>query len=114
MEDHPMTAPQPNQVNIELAPDLAPIYTNLVRISHSPAELVFDFSSLLPNERTAKVLARLIMSPMGAKMLHRALGENLSRYEASFGEIPIPRETGLAGDLFKTIHPPDPPQGETS
>jgi hypothetical protein len=50
------------------------------------------------------------MSPVGAKLLHRALGENLARYEANFGEIRMPGDSRLADDLFKGIHPPKPPE----
>ncbi len=54
------------------------------------------------------------MSPVGAKLFLRAFAENLARYEASFGEIQIPQgDPGLAGDLFRRIHPTEPPpQGE--
>jgi hypothetical protein len=47
------------------------------------------------------------MSPLGAKLLQRALAENLSRYETAFGEIKIPGENSLADSLF---HPPTPPK----
>jgi hypothetical protein len=92
---------------IEVPPGMEPAYSNLVRISHSPAELVFDFARLLPGQTLAQVVSRLLMSPMGAKLLYRALGENLARYEASFGEIPVPSDTSLANELF---HPPHPPE----
>jgi hypothetical protein len=47
------------------------------------------------------------MSPLGAKLLQRALAENLSRYEAAFGEIKVPGEGSLADFLFR---PPAPPK----
>jgi Protein of unknown function (DUF3467) len=99
-----MTAP--NTPNMELPPDLEPIYANMVRISHSPAELVMDFARLLPATPGARVYARLVMSPIGAKLFFRALGDNLARYEASFGEILLPGDSNLANDLFGSIHPP--------
>ncbi len=49
------------------------------------------------------------MSPLGAKLFHRALTENLSRYEAAFGEIKFPGGSSLAENLFHSINPPDPP-----
>lgn len=101
--------PQPAPAPLELPADLEPVYVNVVRISHSPAELVFDFARMLPGLAAARVLARVLMSPMSAKLFHRALGENLARYEASFGEIATPRDSGLANDLFRSIHPPEPP-----
>ena len=87
---------------------MEPLYANLARISHTPAELVLDFARLLPGDSIARVVARLLMSPVGAKLFFRALGENLARYEASFGEIRIPGDTGLADELFRPVHPPGP------
>jgi hypothetical protein len=40
----------------------------------------------------------------------RAIQENLSRYEAAFGEINIPKNNNLADNLFKGIQPPEPPK----
>ncbi len=105
-----MTTPKPNGPKVEVPADLEAQYSNLVVISHTPAELVMDFARLLPGQPAAKVVSRLLMSPSGAKMLFRALGENLARYEAAFGAIPVPHESGLANDLFRTIHPPDKPE----
>jgi len=99
--------PVPSFPPLEIPEGLEPDYANLVRISHSPAELIFDFARLLPGGPTAKVIARLLMSPVGAKLFYRALGENLARYEAAFGEITIPRGSTLADDLFRPVHPPE-------
>jgi hypothetical protein len=88
---------------------LQAVYVNLVRISHSPAELVFDFAHLLPGINTTQVLNRLVMSPIGAKLFYLALGENLARYEASFGEITVPGGNSLASNLFGAVSPPDKP-----
>jgi len=96
---------------LEVPPDLLTTYVNLVRISHSPAELVFDFACLLPGLPAARVLHRLLMSPLGAKLFYRALGENLARYEAAYGEIPVPGEQSLANYLFRPPQSPEPPAG---
>ena len=94
---------------LETPADLEPVYANLARISHTPVELVFDFARLLPGDAAARVVARLLMSPVGAKLFYRALGENLARYEANFGEIRLPGDSGLADELFRPIQPPDQP-----
>lgn len=102
----PSTRPQ---TTLEVPADIQPVYANLVRIAHSPADLVFDFAHLLPGENKARVGARILMSPLSAKLLYRALGENLARYEATFGEISLPRSS-LADYLFKPFQqPPDEP-----
>ncbi len=111
--NQPKPQPPVPPLNMDLPPDLQAVYSNLARISHTPAELVFDFAQILPGQAAAKVLARLIMSPVGAKLFYRALGENLARYEAMFGEITLPRgDPGLASDLFRNVHPPEPPKEE--
>jgi hypothetical protein len=110
-----MTMPPANRnvaPRLELPPGLEAVYVNLVRISHTPAEIIFDYARLLPGQiDSLQVLSRLIMSPVGAKLFWRALGENLARYEASFGEIALPNDSTLANDLFRTIQPPDLPPG---
>ncbi len=83
-------AQQQRRVNIELPQDLDAIYSNFVLITHSPSEIVLDFAKLLPNVPKAKVHARIIMTPMNAKLLHQALGQNLEKFEDKFGEIKTP------------------------
>lgn len=89
------TNPGQTQINIELPNDLEPIYSNFAIISHSPSEIVIDFARLLPGNPTSKVLARVIMTPLNAKLLLRALQENLAKYEEKFGEVRLPSETGF-------------------
>jgi hypothetical protein len=85
-----------------------PVYANLARISHSPADIVIDFAHILPGETTANIRSRVVMSPLSAKLLLRALHENLARYEAAFGEITVPSNNSLAESLFRPPHPPEP------
>lgn len=100
----PAGGPQPPPMEM---PDGLPIeYANLVRISHSISEIVLDFAQLLPGMPAARIESRILMSPLSAKLLNRALGENLARYEAAFGEINIPGGLSLADHLFR---PPAPP-----
>jgi len=53
-----------------------------------------------------------LMSPIAAKLFLRALTENIARYETVFGEIHLPGNSSLATDLFRNIHPPEPPPSE--
>jgi len=109
-----MTSPAPQQPTpgpkIEMAEGLKPLYTNLARIAHSPADIVIDFAQILPGEGKATVQARILMTPLSAKLLLRALQENLARYEAAFGEINVPHGSTLADNLFKGLQPPEPPK----
>lgn len=106
-----MTTPNRNNAlpAFDLPESLETIYANLARISHSPTELVMDFASMLPGQNNPKVLARVLMSPIGAKLFYRALAENLARYEATFGEIYLPGDPTLATELFRHPSPPDKP-----
>lgn len=99
---------QPQRITINASPDVETTYANLARIAHSPADIVFDFAHLLPGTQKAKVAARVVMTPISAKLLMRALTENLSRYEKSFGEIILPKSNTLADNLFKPFLAPDP------
>jgi len=103
-----MTTPQkqPPGPKLENPQQLSTVYTNLARIAHSPADIVIDFAHLLPGEKSATVNARVLMTPLSAKLLLRALSDNISRYEAAFGEIKMPVNSSLAENLFRPHQPP--------
>lgn len=85
------------QINIELGEKEAEgIYSNLAIITHSPAEFVLDFTRVLPGVPKARVHARVIMTAQHAKLLLRALEDNITKYEHKFGEIKIHGEGGPA------------------
>jgi hypothetical protein len=108
-------SPKPNPAlhpNLETPQGIQIEYVNLVRIAHSPSELVFDFAHLLPGNTSAIVQSRIVMSPLGAKLFQKALTENLARYETSFGEINIPSGGSLAEHLFRPPSTPEKPPTE--
>ena len=84
-----------------IPPDLDVVYANLARITHSPSEFVFDFAQMLPGLKKPVFKSRVLLSPLSAKLIHKALGDNLAKYEANFGEISIPRTSSLADSLFQ-------------
>ena len=86
---------------IELPQDLTEVYSNLARITHTPSEFVFDFAQILPGLKAPKFKSRVLLSPLSAKLIYKALGDNLAKYEANFGEINIPGSTSLAESLFQ-------------
>ena len=95
---------KPGQINIELDEKVAEgIYSNLAIINHSVSEFVIDFVTIMPGTPKSKVKSRIILTPQHAKRLLKALGENISRFESSHGEIkeyeqpPIPLNFGPAG-----------------
>jgi len=81
---------QQQQINIELGEAEAEgIYSNLVLITHSPAEFIFDFARVLPGKPKAKVYARIIKAPQHAKSFMLALQDNIKKYESQHGEIKL-------------------------
>jgi len=78
------------QINIEISEEQAEgIYSNLVLITHSPAEFIFDFARILPGKPKAKVYARIIKAPQHAKSFLLALQDNIRKYEEQHGEIKL-------------------------
>jgi hypothetical protein len=107
----PQPPPKPTGPVLELPENLELVYANLARISHSPADIVLDFAHLLPGEPKAKIRSRVVMTPLSAKLLVKALTENIARYETAFGEINLPTNTTLADNLFRPFQqPPEPPK----
>lgn len=90
----PSAQPQA-QINIELPGDLEAVYSNFAIINHSPSEIVIDFARLLPGVPKAKVHARVLLTPLSAKLLLRALQENLGKFEEKYGEVRLPSEAGF-------------------
>ena len=89
---------QQQQLKVEVKePESDGIYSNMALIVHSPQEFVIDFARITPGAQKAKVYSRIIMTPAHAKMLHRALEENLKKFESAHGQIK------LAGDDQKNI-----------
>jgi hypothetical protein len=99
------------KINIELPADIEGTYANFAMITHSPSEIIIDFARVLPNAPKSKVHARIVTTPMHAKLLLNALSENLEKYEAQFGEIKLPSGGGnLAQQFFGGVKPHHPPE----
>ena len=99
---------KPPELQLELPAQLDASYSNFVVIQHAPAEFIIDFARVLPNVPTARVGARVIMTPMHTKLLLRALQENIEKFEVQFGPIYVPQQGGeqLASSLFTGQKPP--------
>lgn len=100
-----MTEPTPEQpkqtrITIDLPKELKPVYSNVAFINYTPAELVLDFAQVLPRTPRGALMARVIMSPIHAKLLHAALGQNLANFERQFGEISLPHPRPNIADNF--------------
>ena len=87
--------------------DLKGRYANLMSVSHTGEEFVLDFFAVTPASSGAArgtLVGRLITSPSHFKRIVAALDDNLSKYEAQFGEIEEPRGTLPDPDDIGFIH----------
>lgn len=104
-EKQPDNVPPPKattkRISIDIPKELKAVYANVAFISHTPAEMVFDFAQVLPRSPRGSVMARVIMSPMHAKMLQAALTQNVQNYERQFGQIALPQQKTLADQFFR-------------
>ncbi|MFP4321665.1 MAG: DUF3467 domain-containing protein [Anaerolineales bacterium] len=96
--------PQRKRIHIEIPANLQAAYSNLVLIGQTGTEFFLNFSQLAPGVNKSQVHTRIVMSPTHAKLLHRALGENLAHYETQHGEIQVPQS--LADQLFGNLKMP--------
>lgn len=92
---------QQNQINIEISEEVAEgQYANLAIITHSHAEFVVDFVSVMPGTPKSKVKSRIILTPQHAKRLLNALADNINKFEdingaiKDFEEMQIPFQFG--------------------
>lgn len=77
-----------NQLNIEISEEVAEgQYANLAIITHSHAEFVVDFVSVMPGTPKSRVKSRIILTPQHAKRLLHALEDNLNKFEDAHGKI---------------------------
>ncbi len=103
--------PAGGHVQIQVPANLEPVYANFALITNSPSEIIVDFAQILPQFPQARVKTRVIMTPINAKLLLRALSDHLSRFETQYGEIIVPEGSSLATQLFRSSSAPkDPPE----
>jgi hypothetical protein len=105
MSSDPKQPPATGQVQIQLPAGLEPVYANFAVVTNSASEIVLDFAQVMPRLPHARIKARVVMTALNAKLLLRALGEHMARFETQFGEIKLPEGSNLADQLFK---PPSP------
>jgi len=97
-----MNQEQQQQLNIDVPIEVADgVYANMAVITHSPAEFITDFVSMMPGLPKAKVRARVIMTPQHAKRLSRALQDNIAKYESVHGHINEITDPIMRGPMAK-------------
>jgi hypothetical protein len=90
-EDPPSPDVQPGgQIQVQIPePHFDIYYSDQAFVSHTPVGFTLDFAQLTPQVGLSRVVARVGLSPLHLKLLVSALAENLQRYEAQFGQIPV-------------------------
>ena len=89
------------QLQIEVPADqMGGHYSNLAVISHGPNDFFLDMILLAPSTPKARVQSRIIMTPENAKQLLIALNDNVSKYEATYGEIKPRRAAQNPNDIM--------------
>ncbi len=82
-----MTEPEKDKGEDKKHDRIRTIYSNIVRIGHSPYEFMLDFGQFQPEGKRAFMDVRIIVSPQHAKAILKALRENISGYEEKHGKI---------------------------
>lgn len=108
----PPAPPGPQRIAIDMPKELQAVYANVALISHTPVEVVLDFAQILPRMVRGSVQARVIMTPMHAKLLQMALAQNLQNYERQFGEIRLPTQSHPLVESFFRFTGSNPDEGE--
>jgi len=73
-------------------------YVNFANIMHSPSEFIIDLGRVVPGRNDVKIHQRVILTPLHAKQLLQALGQNIRLFEDKFGEIRL--DQGRLGSVF--------------
>ncbi len=78
------------QLQIQLDDDVANgNYINMALVNHTETEFTMDFIYVQPQQPKARVRSRIITNPKHMKRLLHAIQDNVSKYEAKFGAIPL-------------------------
>jgi len=82
---------EPKEIKVNFPPELqGGVYSNNMVLTHSRDEFILDFLMFAPP--AGAVTARVIVSPGHMKRILRALEDNISKYEKTFGTIQVAEE----------------------
>jgi uncharacterized protein DUF3467 len=82
-----MTEPEKDEKKDNKQKRIRTVYSNIVRIGHSPYEFMLDFGQFQPEGKRAFMDVRIIVSPQHAKAILKALNENIGGFEEKHGKI---------------------------
>ncbi|MBI4128857.1 MAG: DUF3467 domain-containing protein [Parcubacteria group bacterium] len=73
-------------------------YANIVRVSTTKEEFIFDFGAVHPQDATGVISDRIFMNPAHVKRMIEMLARLMEQYEKNFGTVSpaeAPREIGF-------------------
>ncbi len=101
MTKGPVQPQKRTQIKLGLPADLGSHEFKISVFTHKLSQKIIDYAQVLPNTPKARVQTRLILTPTNAKLLHKALGDTLAKYEERHGQIKVPPT--LADQLFQSM-----------
>jgi hypothetical protein len=69
----------------------AGVYSNMVMVHQTDAEMVLDFLFIIPAQPKALLRSRVVTSPRNVKRLIAVLQDQMDRYERLHGEVRLPK-----------------------
>lgn len=100
------------KIEIKKAADFKSFYVNWAQAATSPFDVVVVFGEGTPDGTGGMEIeqkARVIFSPLEAKMVAYILTKTLRQYETTFGEIKIPKQVAAQ---VRELMPPKNEAGE--
>ena len=92
-----MTQPQPVKVNILRRPEFRESYANSVQMRVNLWDFYLEFGTVSQNDPEVvniETFQGIYLSPQQAKALLNVLQQNVTQYEATFGEIKLDPRAG--------------------
>ncbi|NLX49464.1 MAG: DUF3467 domain-containing protein [Methanospirillum sp.] len=85
------------EIQVQMPPDLDPVYSNMIQIAFKDDEFTFLFLHQIPGTNQARTKAVVSISPRHAKSLLAVLGRSMGEYEEKFGPLDAPPDRPTEG-----------------
>jgi hypothetical protein len=86
------TGQPPQQIQVNTGDELSRgRFSNNILVSHTQEEFILDW--MLNSPSGMHLVSRVIVTPGHMKRILGVLGENLRRYEQTFGQVSLPEGT---------------------
>jgi len=85
------------EIQVQMPPDLDPVYSNMIQIAFKDDEFTFLFLHQIPGTNQARAKAIVSISPRHAKSLLAVLERSVAEFEEKFGTLAPPGERKAEG-----------------